>query len=571
MKASAFGPVRAVRDKARNQRGSIIIFAVATLFILVPLGLISYEAVMARQQYNQLKAATDASALGAATYLKDALDSDEATAEEVGLTYFRKNQLITGSLKEAVLSPTAFTDNPPAGESHFNLLLENGVVVTESSFGLRPFFLSYLGTYTIRARSTAGTPNRLTGDVVLVLDLSASMSFSTRRIPKTARFTRTYHRRTDFVDYRVTGPPGGRRPAKGADESQRTIPNPSLVAYYPPGENAPVQPPEPASVPQLAIDGHTPKMQIAIDRFNKLQDPKPIKPGTQRSVTADDIKLALLIEAKKGNLESRAKFLDKKANLTDLKFVPNLENLIATPGFQLEYQRIALTTEDALHTAKKAIHFFLDAKQSPDIHWSFVGFGKKAGEEVDLEIGAKGTTLDPAKPGDFRYPIVPLTQTKNQSDGGLQAVKDALDLSTISVGTNTPAGMAEAITQLTGPGHTDGFDRTMVVLTDGLPTRGGSANKVKEALRKNIKVIFIGYFLGGYAIPGGPRFCRRMKKKGAQVFYIPDEADPDQRIRGLRPQNLTSGELDTATLAAVEEVVRKFLDKITSGTGVFLR
>lgn len=123
-------------------RGAFTLFAVATLFVLVVVGLFSYDVVLARLQYNQLQAATDAAALAAATYLNDPNNTDEALCKNIGFAYFRKNQLVSGDLSTAAMAPNALSATPGGSQSLFNLVvnMKDRAVVAESGFGLQPSF-----------------------------------------------------------------------------------------------------------------------------------------------------------------------------------------------------------------------------------------------------------------------------------------------------------------------------------------------------------------------------------------------------------------------------------------------
>src|SRR4029453_9594494 len=117
------------------------------------------------------------------------------------------------------------------------------------------------------------------------------MTYATRKNPNTVNFDRNYHKQRNFVDYVIKAPPGGKRPAKGWDESGATIPNPALVAYYPPPDAPPRRP---TSVPPKANNKDPPKKQQAMAIFNNKPSPRPIKAQTTRELTSDDIKIALL-------------------------------------------------------------------------------------------------------------------------------------------------------------------------------------------------------------------------------------------------------------------------------------
>lgn len=62
--------LRSPKSRLRSERGSIIGIGIGLLIILIPVGILVYDLTLIRQQYNQLKAATDAAALAAALWAR---------------------------------------------------------------------------------------------------------------------------------------------------------------------------------------------------------------------------------------------------------------------------------------------------------------------------------------------------------------------------------------------------------------------------------------------------------------------------------------------------------------------
>jgi Flp pilus assembly protein TadG len=521
-----------LRTNSRNARGNMLILAPAGAIIVILLGALSFDIISIRDQFNQLQAATDAAALAAATYLSDPDNSDTATVKQVGLTYFQMNQLTSGSLSSAILSSSALTDTPSTGASTLNVIvnLEKKTVTAQSAFGFCPFLLKFLGTYPLHATSTAGPGKSKTGDVCIVLDLSSSMRAFTFR-KQTAKFSRKFHKNSNFLEEKITGPPGGQVPFLSIDPTYTqpfgpTIPNPGNVPYSPPG-GPPIQvPPEVGSAPFPAIDQHTPLMKAALDSFaNRLSNPPPgssppVNPFSappNQPVKIDDVKAALLVEAKAGNLENATKFVSSHANQSVLKFIPGFQ---PQPGFRAEYQRIALAVTNPRSACVQAVHFFMDSQKGQDIHWSLVSFGARAGTP-----GSKGTVFDPSNIGQFRFPLIELDRNKDN----LQEVLEAIDRGTFSLGTDTPAGIKEGINQLTGSGHRPGRSQTMILLTDGVPTKGGTGKMAAAAGAKGIKIITIGFFLNPTIFRTGVRVCKNIALKagnGSKAFLVGDGKTP---------------------------------------------
>lgn len=581
---------------SRGERGGFTGLAAALLGILLPLGLLAFDLFSAREQFNQLQAATDASALSAAAYLADPENTDQPTATQIALNYFQKNQVYQSSLAVATLNPAASTAVPNAGGSFFNLLFnaKDNTVTAQSAFGFRPPLLKFFGPFALHANSTAGPgTGKLRGDVCLVIDLSYSMSYASGK-KRSVRYIRRYHdaesktttstsstgtvsgpvstENTDgstttvsttantttvpgpadadgnptstttttytttttvstpeYVSYgEPLTPPGGNKPfiAKSLlGETNRTIPAPGLVAFSPDppvSGYTPVLPPDPpvladgttletTSAPKLSVDaGNTPRIFAALNAFAQYYQgavKPPYNPSTQARYTVQDVLTALLAESKLGNLEDAATYASKKANASAIRLIPGFQPAI---GFQAEYQRLALTLCEARQTAVEALHYFVDnTRDQKNIHWSLVGYGKFAAPHDP------GSTLDLSNVGAYQFPFVPLSA--DSSDDRAQQVLDAVDMGTLSYGTNTPAALAEGIRQVTGPGHTQGWPKTIILLTDGIPTVGGSGKQALLAGQLGIKLLTVGFFQGGYACPAGPKFIVKLKAKGGYL------------------------------------------------------
>jgi Flp pilus assembly protein TadG len=621
--------------KTHNERGGFTGLAAALLGILLPVGLLAFDLFSAREQFNQLQAATDASALAAAAYLSDPGNTDSVTATQVALNYFQKNQVYQSSLSTATLNSNASTATPNVGQSFFNLVYNptNTTVTAQSAFGFRPPLLKFFGPFALHANAIAGPgTGQLRGDVCLVVDLSGSMAYASDK-KKTVRYTRKYHESQsttttstsstgtesgptvtentngstttttttssttsepgppdadgnattvnvttfttttttttpEYVSYgEPLSPPGGDRPfiAKSLwNSTNRSIPDPGRIAFSPdppvPGYT-PVTVPDPpllsdgsrldvTSAPKLSIDpANTPRLYAALNGFAQhyqgLVRP-PYNPHTQQRYTVQDVMVALLAEGKRGNLESAAIYASEKANASATKLVPGFQPSV---GFQAEYQRLALTLCQPRHTEVEALHYFIDkTKDLNKIHWSLIGYGKDAAPQTP------GSTLDLSDIGGYRFPFVPLST--DSSDDQAQQVLDAIDMATVSYGTDTPGGLEEGIRQLTGPGHTAGWPRTLILLTDGIPTKGGSGKQAQLAGQLGIKLLTIGFFEGGYACPGGPKFILKLKAKGG---YLADSFKVGNCKTTLPPPD------DVA--AANQKVLRNVLTKLSGGAG----
>ncbi|GEM_PF-3312686 len=566
--------------RRRDERGSIIPFALVLLVVLIPIGAIAYDACMAREQFNQLQAATDAAALAAATYLNDPNNSDNTgTAQQVGLAYFQQNMLQSGSLSGATFSSTALSDSPMARASTFNLVANaNGTVTAQSAFGLQPFLLKFLGTFPLHASSTAGALGTagLTGDVALVVDLSASMTAGSNITtpPHTSHYVRVYHKATAttpaYLTYNVAKPPSSYLPQLGNNLlsgfglsgringviQNAAIPDPAQVAFAPNptvGSYTPVTaPPQIASAPELSIDPTTtPMMYAALNAYAQAWSSNSVKPAAGAVPTIEDVKAALLIESKRGDLENSTVYNSSNAGISCLQYIPGFS---PEPGYQAEYQKLALTLSGARQMEIEALHSFIDQMQasgSSNAHWSVIGFGASAPGGKPTPPAA-ATTLDTANPQAFHFPEVTLDPGANNAS----QVEAALDMATLTWGTDTPEALQEAVKMLNGSGHTKGSPKTIILLTDGMPTLPGSYAAAKLAGQSGIRLVVIGIFLSNYAWPDGWHFVQELAKKtgnGSQAFKVGD-GNPSPP--------------SSALLSAAQGAINDILLKVTKTSGV---
>jgi hypothetical protein len=634
-----------LRGRQRTARGHLSLVALMIIgFALIPLGLFGYEATMAREQFNQLQAATDAAALAAATFLNGPQNIDlDSTTQNIGLHYFQLNRVSLSSLSTAAQVDDALKESPEAGKSAFTLTIDKDAktVTAKSAFGLKPSILSFLGVFPLHAISVAGPGRSTLGDVCLVFDLSGSMFYGTQR-NRAVYYQRHYIRPrlaletvTDSVtvkDFKADGTPIDSLSSPVVTPSVTSTPvvdkdyalpfnsdetlasqtsdgpivkkndgsgdysitettthiirhHTAAYLYYTytpcsnyddsnPGtwfqnSNTGEMPnwgfyiapefkdanihviPEPSEVTVdysggtdtsdgalECIDGNTPLMLAAMKAVDNLSS-MPINPFTMRQFTKDELKtavqLSLLIEGKSRNLEDAASYANKyHANRSALKFI----NFVPSGGYLAEYQRIALTVPEPLHHEARMVHKFIDwaDQQGWDVHWSLVGFGGYAphdpavptvdGPSVDLtpftaksvfQSGDAAPTY--AEVADYAFPEVSLST----SNSNAQLVKDAVDVATVSSGTSTGHALQEARAQLKA-GHRPGRTKTIILLTDGVPTDTGSGAQAQLMAKEGIRLIIVGYFeIEGVCEPhgnldSGPVWVQVMKKKaGSQA------------------------------------------------------
>lgn len=266
----------------------------------------------------------------------------------------------------------------------------------------------------------------------------------------------------------------------------------------------------------------------------------PVKIKSFTPYTIPEIMTFVLLSAKLGYLDDQATFNREVARHPDVLFAlktyfPNLGgSLPFSPKYRREYQRLALSLVHPVETQVAIMHNVIESfANSPNPpHWSLVGFGAYA-----PGLGRKPTQKPPSndqtfpydylmttargalkQPDSYQFPLIPLS-TEHSND---KQVLAAIDEATVSLGTATPQGLEEGINQLEGPGHRNDQIKALILMTDGIPTQGGSFSVIKPNKRlhrkglQDIRLIAVGLFECGYACPGGPRFVKKLVKKAGQ-------------------------------------------------------
>lgn len=283
-------------NKARSQRGSFIGLAAAFAMILIPLGAIGYDAAVARVEFNRLKAATDAAALGAARWLTspDNVDTSihpdpRADAETIAAYYFGMNAMLTGDLKNPDLKASALTDTlatPGQKEMYLHIDPANPqTAIVESAYCATPTLLKFLGPYTLHAVSKAGMSKQIfTGDVCFVMDVSCSMtagywggghnlsSSYARKYSVNDKHSGLNTFPYDKYTYELKPQPyaNGIKAVRSHYDGlkARIIPNPGIIAFAPVNATVPPGPGSVASGPNLEITtATTPRLYEALNSY----------------------------------------------------------------------------------------------------------------------------------------------------------------------------------------------------------------------------------------------------------------------------------------------------------------
>lgn len=499
------------KGKIRNQNGSIVSgVAVAAFMILLPLGLFSFEIARLFLAQLQLRNAVDAAALGAVTGMIDpdinAPQKSQAeinnSIKQLALVYFKRNLIVSNALNSAILSPTVGTDNPSAGRSSFNLTIDNtnGKVRAEGAFGLRPAFSGFLGlgTVTIRANSIGGFKGA-EGDIVIACDISDSMTLGTGlNGPGTTVIARQYRKNppagTYKLSYKTVKAGTSKTPPslRTLGNHLRVIPNPDLAD------------------------------------FSK----SPLFSGFKNAPY--DVKVAALIESKRGNLNSQAAY-DKAKVADSVLGDPNLPwkgQIKIGEDYRGAYQEAALPFVHPLADAKKDVIDFANfvTTKNPDVHVALVGFAPYAGGAPNKKQYSDNAdlynTYGQSATKDAEVPVVRLSQSQNKAKELVDAMNPCVTFS----GTNTTSALKVAHSMLIGPGHRKGKQQTIVLLTDGIPTVGGYIQESKKIGADGIRILAIGFFHTNYAKNRGPKVCTkivRAAQNGSRYFPADGVFDKD--------------------------------------------
>lgn len=509
-----------------------VVASIVSFFVLLPLGLLAFEVSRLFLAQAQLRNAVDAAALAAVSAMNDAdinaasqtQAQIDARVKNIALKLFRRNVVVSNLLQQAVQSSSVDTDNPEEGKASFDLVIDPSTshVTAKAAFGLKPAFSKFLGlnTATIRANSKGGFKG-LTGDVVVVVDISDSMTLGTGVNGQGSYIVNRSYKKKVESGYKLTYPvakagTSKTPPALGTDGNHlHAIPNPNLVDF----KNNPIL---------------------------SFLEPAPF-----------DVKLAALFEAKRGTLNSEKQYFKKHVDegiLGDTNSVYSkmiLDRVKSGVDFRAGFQEAALPFVHPLADAKQDASKFITelTTKNPEVHVGLIGFAPyaggspKRGKYVDGQDRFDSYTESATKQS---VPVVRLDKSQNKSNEALDAIATA----TTFEGTNTTDALRVAKNMLTGSEHRAGVPQTIVLLTDGIPTSGGYKKLAKECGEAGISIQIIGFFHTGYAAKGGPRVCRKIVKAagGSSQFY-PAAYQPEEGAKNKFKGYYPGSELDDLKLA----------------------
>lgn len=470
---------------------TILMVMASAIFVIGPIGIISFEFSRANLAREQLRAATDAAALAAAAALASAnaeskSASLDARAINVGLEVFRQNSIAGHTLANARLSANADSDIPPADEVRVSFHLDDGAtrasngkslkVQARAVVGYKPAFGAFLklSEQAVRASSTAGLPKL---DMIVLLDISASMLRSSKSIlvqrkavgrgnsVNDAGLSNEYVELTngdkeDMEELAGLGIPHQPQRLKGNDVYRFSpdLRNRAGNAATPPGNL------------QRTTTGEFIATPVGANEFtDSIVD-------LRTSYSNVFPNLAVLVEASRGNLDNMDNFI--RSNARNSSINPALVG-VATKA---RYDALSKQGLEPFLSANNLVRNFIDDLHSTnDVHFSLIPFATLAAQpETDANAITKIKDYvvakdylprdlgEPGTPGigSYRLHQVPLERTK---DNYTEVVDEIAKLGP-QWGTNT----ADALTQakrILDDGRQLRTDARPVVLlvTDGLP------------------------------------------------------------------------------------------------------
>ena len=456
---------RSNRGRRIRNRGFIVIATYLGFLFLLPLGLYAFEVMRIYLCQGQLRAVTDAAALAGATFLADPSNADLEPkvalqkAKELALEYVRRNCAASYDLGETSISESVDSDQPKKGISTYDLLYdkEKKLVTAKAALGVEPAFGKFLGlsSVPVHAVSHAGVGS-LDGDVVIIFDLSRSMGFAT----KSVWIERQWDPTTKKLSHTI------KKVLRTNTSAKETLP----------------------AFPNTRFD------VVPDPNFADFSVSDKLKGLANASI---ETKLAALVEAKDGNLESQSKFLSSHSTDTEL---PRYLN--PAPGFQDDYQKIALAATQPLADAKGALNEFVSKVSGvKTVHLSLVTFSNG----VSRQDSQQDTYDTFATRSGFRLPNIEL----NSEDSKSGKIGTALNPSPVFNETNTGKAIETATAMLQGAGHRKNAPKSILLLTDGRPNPPGGAgyftglrqaeDAAKKAGEAGIKIFAVGFFHTSYS------------------------------------------------------------------------
>jgi hypothetical protein len=475
------------------------------VFVLLVVGLFSFEVNRLSIARQQLTAACDAAALAAAATLasSDNLDPVDAHVQAINtaLTSFQQNAVVGVPLQGASIAGSK-GDRPNA--DHSSIFIEflnphnnnetvslgdpDGKIVRISgAFGLEPSFGKFLGlgSMPIYSGSSGGVPAL---DVVLAFDVSASIDDQTpvtfvRRQwnPNSGKIS--YHIANTSPGskvgglargkiYDIIGPPpigsavdgaypqslsasndtGTKWPLFFSEEgTARGLRGPSNTGTAPgnkPPGNASVGSTRTYTDLVVNVDGNDVFGGLTVDGYN-FPD------------------VATLVEAARGNLENDSVFTNSQAKIS----LPS--NVFPRAGYQAKYFELAAANSHPLHDAQIAAREFLTIMNTnTDAHFSLVAFSSNAGTGPNTVMNMYNVDPNYANAGRIDCPVPCITLDKAKTVTKFTECYDAVLNTRATSGTNIGDAIFQSVNQLKTNSR-PASKKAIVLFTDGEPTYGG--------------------------------------------------------------------------------------------------
>jgi hypothetical protein len=211
------------------------------------------------------------------------------------------------------------------------------------------------------------------------------------------------------------------------------------------------------------------------------------------------VQVAALVEAKAGNLENASIYHSSGADLC------GLENYITPgPGFQDDYQRIALGATQPLSATKACLANFLDGASGAhsNVHVGLVTFSSSV-SRTNLQ-SPKDSYDTYSTRSNFQLPNVELSQDSSKTAD----LVTALGPTPAFAQTNIGGAIRAATAMLTGTGHRKSVSKTIILLTDGRPNEpnndyysglNAAKDAAQEAGKNGIRIYAVGFLWTKYA------------------------------------------------------------------------
>lgn len=494
------------RHLSKGQAIVAIVLAIAALFVL-PVGLLVFEVSRCQLAQQQLSAACDSAALGAAATLASQDNTDPQAAHEAATTtalfLFRQNQVCGISLNAATQAHVP--DDTPALNAS-SLFIEfidplTGLAVDiwdargktvriTGAFGLQPAFGRFLGipSVPIRATASGGVPML---DVVTCFDVSGSIddqtpvTFVKRYWTGSATAGKTLYAiastragspaggRANGNIYDIVGPPPTGTRVNGVPPQYLSSSNQGDVRY-------PINFSEEGSARGLrgssnagAPPGNFPPGTASTGNAYTYTDLVVNIDGkaTFGGMTTDTgysfPDIATLVEAARGNLEDGVVFSRSKADTG----VPS--SVAPRAGYQAAYQTAAAQALQPIGASQDAVSNFLSVmNNNTDAHFGFVAFSDNAGTSPTGTYSEHNIDSSYPAGGRGNFPIPNVLLSKAAGATNYNVIQSVIPQTVATTSTNIGDAVHQAVEQLQSNSR-PGAKKAIVLFTDGQPTAGG--------------------------------------------------------------------------------------------------